>query len=374
MRALVSDSMVTFMVDGKQVVLNKGEVGFDDVIQAIKDKNEDFLKEVANDRFSVQKPLFTKIFGDRVTLVDGKVEVDGVPVGESLSRRIQGHVELGLSVEPLVNFVAKVRQNPSGRSQLELFDFLEGKNLPLDDDGDFYAYKCVGSDYYSKRAGNLRLLHGVVDSQGRIYNAPGEYIECERGGVDDDRNNECSFGLHAGRLEYATQFYYQSGDKVVVIKINPKDVVSVPRDYNASKLRTCAYKVVEDYTGPLPDYTLDQNEYEEDDWYDDLEDEWDEGPNPSDCCGGNVSCCQQTSVEHKDVRSDYIPQRGDIISFSCHGSDHDNVVVCDVVGNQVYGGNRLGFGSWNTSEMQNVNLTRKNKKDGMSDFYEQGVI
>jgi hypothetical protein len=31
---------------------------------------------------------------------------------------------------------------------------------------------------------------------------------------------------------------------MVVVKINPKDVVSVPSDYNCQKLRCCAYTVV----------------------------------------------------------------------------------------------------------------------------------
>ena len=56
--------------------------------------------------------------------------------------------------------------------------------------------------------------------------------------VDNDKNNTCSFGLHVGSQEYATNF---QGDCCILVKVNPKDVVSVPTDYNGQKLRCCAF-------------------------------------------------------------------------------------------------------------------------------------
>jgi hypothetical protein len=48
-------------------------------------------------------------------------------------------------------------------------------------------------------------------------------------------------GVHAGSFDYAKNW---SNGKMVAIKINPKDVVSVPKDYNCQKLRCCAYTVI----------------------------------------------------------------------------------------------------------------------------------
>ena len=42
-----------------------------------------------------------------------------------------------------------------------------------------------------------------------------------------------------------------SGDRVVIVKVNPKDVVSVPTDCECQKVRTCEYQVIADYEGPL---------------------------------------------------------------------------------------------------------------------------
>ena len=57
----------------------------------------------------------------------------------------------------------------------------------------------------------------------------------------DDRRNHCSHGLHVGSLDYASDF---SRGKLVVVKVNPKDVVSVPSDCACQKCRVSAYKVV----------------------------------------------------------------------------------------------------------------------------------
>ena len=40
-----------------------------------------------------------------------------------------------------------------------------------------------------------------------------------------------------------------SGDRMVAVKINPADVVSVPSDYGNQKLRTCRYEVMFEVPG-----------------------------------------------------------------------------------------------------------------------------
>jgi hypothetical protein len=71
-----------------------------------------------------------------------------------------------------------------------------------------------------------------------------------RNKVDDNKEVGCSYGFHAGTLEYASDFASDS-DKLVVVEIDPADVVSIPTDCNFQKLRTCRYKVVAEYEKPL---------------------------------------------------------------------------------------------------------------------------
>lgn len=80
---------------------------------------------------------------------------------------------------------------------------------------------------------------------GTFDNSPGKIVEMPREEVDSDVNQTCSRGLHACADSYLGEFYAKSsGYKVIVVKINPKDVCAVPADYNFSKMRTCRYEVL----------------------------------------------------------------------------------------------------------------------------------
>jgi hypothetical protein len=92
--------------------------------------------------------------------------------------------------------------------------------------------------------------------------------------VQDDPENACSHGLHAGTIEYVKCFG-EVNDKIIIVKINPKDVVSVP-SHETTKLRCCKYEVVQEYTDLLPRSVYKYNEDNEDDVYDEDEDEYDE--------------------------------------------------------------------------------------------------
>jgi len=120
-------------------------------------------------------------------------------------------------------------QNTSLRNIETLYDFMKSAGIPLTDDGCFLAYKFVGNDYkdcYSRT----------------IDNSVGSVVKMDRNKVDDDPNRTCSRGLHVGNFEYSGS---PSGDRrVVICKVHPKDVVAIPVDYDAAKMRVCEYEVV----------------------------------------------------------------------------------------------------------------------------------
>ena len=78
-----------------------------------------------------------------------------------------------------------------------------------------------------------------------------------RNNVCDDAEIGCSYGFLAGSLEYAQSF---GGDQahVVVVEIDPADVVSVPKDCDCQKLRTASYKVVGVYSRALEEPVVDE--------------------------------------------------------------------------------------------------------------------
>jgi hypothetical protein len=120
--------------------------------------------------------------------------------------------------------------NPSKRAVTELYGFLEKNSLPITPDGHFLAYKKVRFDYKDCHSGTMD-------------NSVGTVVEMERNAVDDDKDRTCSTGLHFCSQGYLNHF---GGERIVIVKINPRDVVSIPSDYNDSKGRACRYEVVDE--------------------------------------------------------------------------------------------------------------------------------
>ena len=60
--------------------------------------------------------------------------------------------------------------------------------------------------------------------------------------ADANPDSDCSKGLHVGNKSFLSRGYF--GSAGIVVLVNPKDVVSVPSDYDCQKLRCCAYTVV----------------------------------------------------------------------------------------------------------------------------------
>jgi acyl carrier protein len=171
------------------------------------------------------------------------------------AERVMAFLRDGLPYQPIANYIERKLKNPSARAINEMYAFLEHKGMPLTPKGTFIAYKGVQSDWYSLHANkDTVVLKGKVNEQGQILNTVGETIEVERSSVDDDFRQGCSFGLHAGSLAYASGW----GARVVLVDIDPTDVVSVPEDCNCQKLRCCKYTVIGEYTGPMPDTYTDE--------------------------------------------------------------------------------------------------------------------
>jgi hypothetical protein len=162
----------------------------------------------------------------------------GKEMHNALSNRMVAMLQDGFPVEPLVAFMENLMTNPSKRAVDELYGFLEKNSLPITPDGHFLAYKKVRQNYFDCHTG-------------KMDNSVGKVVEMERNEVDDNKDQTCSTGLHFCSQEYLPHF--GGGDsRVVIVKINPRDVVSIPTDYNNAKGRACRYEVIGE-VGANPD-------------------------------------------------------------------------------------------------------------------------
>jgi hypothetical protein len=245
------DGNLTLVLNNKSYQVLPDHINYKMILESLPTATEEELLEIVD----VEKALAT--FSDGlVEIKNGQVTYEGEVVHGSISKRILEFMSKGLPFQPLINFLNNLMENPSMQSQKELYDFLEHEHLPITEDGHFLAYKAVRSDYMDK-------YRGLFD------NHVGQVCQMQRAKVDDNRARGCSDGLHAGALNYVASYgSVDAGDRIVIVKINPKDVVSVPSDCNCEKLRTCRYEVVGEYEGELlkPLYSADfaQEDYDDD--------------------------------------------------------------------------------------------------------------
>jgi len=231
---IITDDGVTVILDGKPVLLAKEDPSYAPVTEAIRagasaEEIQDILTEL------VRKVAAAAVLSENIRVEGGMVLYKDEAVNETLSRRILQHLEEGFSIAPMVAFLENLMLNPSARAVETTYPFLEFGKCPITEDGHFLAYKKIKADYTD-------IYTGKCD------NSPGQTLRMPRNRVNEDPDQTCSYGLHVCSFSYLAHFGASDGDRVVVVKVNPRDVVAVPRDYENTKMRVCEYHVLEEYT------------------------------------------------------------------------------------------------------------------------------
>ena len=258
----LTNNTITVVLNNKVYTVDNTQPQWNNVLEAIRSNDEEKLQKVLTVASAI-----TSFSEGNITVKDNQVFYKNTKLDNYVVDKVITFAQNNLPLKPLLKFIDKLMKNPSRTAVKELYRFLEHKNMPITPDGNFLAYKGVQRDYFSKTAGDIEVLKGRFVG-GRIYNGIGEDIEVERNLVCDNSSIGCSTGLHAGSLRYATTF--GADGRVVIVEINPANVVSVPTDSNNEKLRACAYKVISEYEIPLNNnYTSEfesESYFEEDDF------------------------------------------------------------------------------------------------------------
>lgn len=262
---------MTLLFGGRSHTVDKGHPNYSKILEAVKADDVQGLEKLVD----IPQALNSFSAG-KVTVQNGQVYYGAEEVHGSISQRILELLKEDLPFEPVARFYERLQHNPSHQSVKELYDFLEKRALPITEDGCFLAYKRVKDDWTDFHTG-------------KVLNKIGTVVEMPRNKVDDDRAQGCSYGYHVGAIEYVSSF--NSGGHILICKVDPADVVSVPLDAGCTKLRTCKYEIVGEYQGDLeaPLYqasaqtgyrVYDDHEADLDDDYD-PEDEENYGPDTS---------------------------------------------------------------------------------------------
>jgi len=232
---IVSNSgNVNLVIDGKSHVVSANHANYKRIMERLVGEQYDGIEALLDVSEGIRQ-----MSDGKVAVIDGAIFYNGTEVINPLTDRILAFMKSDLPFKPMIKFLDNLMLNPSRTSVQELYIFMEHNTLPITDDGCFLAYKKVREDFksfYASKDGS-HMDHSV-----------GTKPEMPRNAVDDKRDNVCSDGLHFCSLAYLPQYHGGSG-KVIIVKINPKDVVSIPSDYNNAKGRACTYEVIAEHVG-----------------------------------------------------------------------------------------------------------------------------
>jgi len=245
---IITDHSVTLFDKLKPVTVTDSHPLFQD----IKDYVLEGCYEQALDLIDNRRAAKRAIRDTSFELVTDSLYLNDYRIPDNMAIRIFGLMAEYCSVKPLEKFFRNLLDNPSYRAVQELYGFLELSKLPITDDGYFVAYKAVNSEFRDCHTGTMDNSIGAQPSMPRNL-------------VDEDKNRTCSAGLHFAGYEYARGFVPHNGH-LMAVRINPKDVVAIPSDYNNQKGRASTYMIVEEIENKadvLTDTPLYKGDFEE---------------------------------------------------------------------------------------------------------------
>lgn len=233
----MTQDQVTLYLDGRASTHYKGSTQYVALRQAILDDklDESTARALVEPTGLLRKYLIGTDF--TLSAADGSVFYKGQPVPKSISDRLNEMAKAGEDVGPMLRFFERLDKNPSNRSRDQLFTFMQHGNIAIEPSGTFLAYKGVRDDYKDCHSGT-------------IDNTPGRVIKMQRNLISDDPDQTCHHGLHVGARGYAVGDSFSSGgfgSKHLVVRVDPENVVCVPNDYDAQKMRVCEYEVVGEF-------------------------------------------------------------------------------------------------------------------------------
>ena len=244
--------------------------------------------------------------------INSHITTDGIHVyydGDSFE-----HIRLDASLENHLVKLLTERDTPEGKRDLEswaafavnlyanvtpyireqLVCWMKAQDwLSFTSDGCLIGYRGGQINETTGIAESVHKGPAIVNDEmvnGHVPNPDGAIVEMPRASVVDDRSLGCESGLHVGTFEYAVGWAPSNG-AVMRVKVDPKDIVSVPVDCEAQKIRCCRFEVLdhanktdinfqetiqgwgEDWTYPEDDdFDDDYDDYDE---WDDEDEDWD---------------------------------------------------------------------------------------------------
>ena len=136
-------------------------------------------------------------------------------------------------VDRLVAFLRRLMDNPSKFIYNNLYNYLEKYKLPIDENGYVYAIKAVKHDLKSKWTDKVQYVVG------QTYSEPRAFLTAQ------DNDSYCGKGLWFGWTDFVFN-YGHGNDHVVVVRVDPANIIATPNLSGYQKIAASALFIVED--------------------------------------------------------------------------------------------------------------------------------
>lgn len=231
-----ADNITIFFDDLSAVTLGTDDPVYSKIEALLKEnsaKNEEIIQNLTNlNKCIIEGNFKIKQDGDKVIFsIDGSTSFDAsedVVENHKFLRLVKIAQDMGIvddDIKSITPFLKKVADNAFLDPE-DLYKYLKHGDFKITEEGNILAYKNVGKD-----------LKSIYDNTTEHH--IGEYTTVTL--YDTDRSHTCSNGLH-----FATKGYlpHYGGPVTIVVEVDPRDIVSIPYDYDNMKGRCRRYKTI----------------------------------------------------------------------------------------------------------------------------------
>ncbi|MEK6879340.1 MAG: hypothetical protein AABY22_07030 [Nanoarchaeota archaeon] len=219
-------STLTLFVGNRTHSIHNSDILYLQIIQALREKRYGDVVQFI-DKSSCIKSLSK----GRFEIKGCEVFYKGKVVHNYVCNKIIECLQQGLPIEPLLAFLEKLLKNPDQRCIEAAYQFVSSENLPIDQNGNILALKCVQSNWMDRFSGQIKNKVGAIIKMRNRPKIKDYGVACS------------SAGFHLGNQNYINGFK-NDGDNVIVVSADPQDIISLPSDSNEGKMRVCRYRVV----------------------------------------------------------------------------------------------------------------------------------
>lgn len=242
----VYDNYINAVVCDDQLVhtnigVDENHHNYDKLVECLVDKDGDKFVEYYNaPKVDVQVEEYPELqdhYEDDLVISNGKIFYRGKQVDDAVCKYVAKLQSMNADITGMKKYIGRMYNNVSEEARDQQFRFINLHHLIIDPEGYVIAYKYVDKNYMDKYSRTISYAVGNV-------------VKMKRSEVDDNSRAGCSRGLHAGSLKYVYS-YGSHDDRIVIVRIDPADIVCIPKDCNFQKMRCCRLQVIGDYQGQL---------------------------------------------------------------------------------------------------------------------------